>query len=441
MIRDYFHQLSDAVGGMLQGKEVYTLNFAAEQSDFVRFNKSQVRQAGAVTQRTVSIDLIEGQKHAEGSLCLAGDLELDRPRVEALLASLREQRAVLPEDPYLLYATEVHSTESEGQDELPSQADAVDQIQAAGAGRDLVGIYAAGGIQRGFANSLGQRNWFSTNNFNLDWSFYHTADKAVKEGYAGFRWDPAAFQKKVDTAGQKLDAVKRKAKRIERGNYRVYLSPVALNEIVGMLCWGGFGLEAHKTKQTPLLKMIEEGRKLDPRVTIRENTKEGVAPGFQDAGYLKPDHVDLIVAGAYKDCLISPRSAKEYGVETNGAGAGESPSSIDVAGGEIAHDGVLGTLDTGVYVGNLWYLNYSDRANCRTTGMTRFATFWVEGGEIQAPIDVMRFDETVYRVLGENLVGLTAEREFILDAGTYSQRATSSQRLPGAVVDAFAFTL
>ena len=35
--------------------------------------------------------------------------------------------------------------------------------------------------------------------------------------------------------------------------------------------------------------------------------------------------------------------------------------------------------------------------------MTRFATFWVEDGVIQSPLEVMRFDETIYRMLGENL--------------------------------------
>ena len=48
--------------------------------------------------------------------------------------------------------------------------------------------------------------------------------------------------------------------------------------------------------------------------------------------------------------------------------------------------------------------------------MTRFACFWVEEGQIVAPINVMRFDETLYRVLGENLIDLTCEREMILDA-------------------------
>ena len=73
--------------------------------------------------------------------------------------------------------------------------------------------------------------------------------------------------------------------------------------------------------------------------------------------------------------------------------------------------------------------------------MTRFATFWVENGEIQAPLNVMRFDETIYRVLGENLLGLTSEREMILDPSTYSGRSTDSGRMPGALVEDFTFTL
>jgi predicted Zn-dependent protease len=75
------------------------------------------------------------------------------------------------------------------------------------------------------------------------------------------------------------------------------------------------------------------------------------------------------------------------------------------------------------------------------TGMTRFACFWVEEGEIQAPIDVMRFDDNVYNLLGTNLLDLTAERDLILDASTYGQRSNSSMELPGVLVSALQLTL
>ena len=440
-VQTYFNELADHVTSLVSGEEVANLSFGAEDSDFVRFNQSKVRQAGSVQQRELSLDLIKGSKHCSGSLTLAGDPEQDRARIGKLVGDLRERRDLLPDDPHLLYSTDPSSSELIKTGSLPSGGDAVSQIQEAGQGKDLVGIYAAGAIYSGFANSLGQRNWHQSENYNLDWSYYHGGDKATKQSYAGFEWDPAGLQAKAARGATQLEALARPSRTVKRGDYKVYLTPAALREIMTMLSWGGFGLKSHKTKESPLIKMVEGDARMAESVTIRELTGEGVAPNFQEQGFLRPDAVTLIEGGAYKDCLISPRSAKEYGVETNGAGAWETPDSIDMAAGSLSEADILKEIGTGIYVSNLWYLNWSDRNSCRTTGMTRFATFWVEGGEIVAPLNVMRFDETAFRVLGSNLVGLTAEREMILDAGSYGSRETSSARLPGALVNDFKFTL
>ena len=75
------------------------------------------------------------------------------------------------------------------------------------------------------------------------------------------------------------------------------------------------------------------------------------------------------------------------------------------------------------------------------TGMTRFATFWVENGQIVAPVSTMRFDDSAFSLLGSQLEALTQERELLLSASTYSQRATASALLPGAVVSRLTLTL
>jgi predicted Zn-dependent protease len=440
-MQDYFYALADAIAASLHGDEFYTCTLQAEDSDFVRFNRSAIRQAGSVVQRSLSLDLIHGRRHAAAEVALCGDLDSDRARMRQVLSELRQQLPYLPEDPHLLYSTTVHSSVHQGENRLPDRADAVAAMLDAGRGRDLVGLYAAGGIYTGFANALGQRNWFASFTFNCDWSFYYQSDKAVKTGYAGFVWEPDVLAHKVAEAAAQLEVLSRPPRTIPPGRYRVYLAPTALNDILEMLAWGGFGLKDHRTKQTTLLKMVEEGIQLHPMIVIRENTRDGVAPDFQAAGFIKPGHVTLIEAGAFHDCLVSPRSAKEYDVPTNGASNVEAPESVEMAAGDLARDDVLPRLDTGVYINNLWYLNYSDRAACRMTGMTRFATFWVEGGIIQAPLSVMRFDEAIYRMLGDHLLGLTAERDFILDPSTYYQRSTGSSRLPGALVEQFNFTL
>jgi predicted Zn-dependent protease len=440
-MQEYFYALADALTAWLHGEEVYTCTFDAEDSDFVRFNRSAVRQPGTVLQRSLSLDLIKGRRHAAGAVTLCGDMELDRERLERLVVELRERLPYLPEDPYLLYATDVQSSEHHGENRLPAQDTVLTAILEAGHGRDLVGIYAAGGIYAGFANSLGQRNWFSSYSFNFDWSFYYQGDRAVKTAYAGFVWEPQAFTRQVEAAADQLDVLRRPPRTIAPGHYRVYLAPAALHDILDILAWGGFGLKDHRTKQTTLIKMVEEGVRLHPAVTILENTHDGVAPNFQAAGFLKPDRVTLIDAGVFHECLVSPRSAQEYGVRTNGASGQEAPESVEMAAGTLPRQAVLTQLDTGVYINNVWYLNYSDRSACRLTGMTRFATLWVENGVIQAPLNVMRFDESIYRMLGEHLLDLTAERELILDASTYHCRSTSSSRLPGALVEDFTFTL
>jgi predicted Zn-dependent protease len=151
--------------------------------------------------------------------------------------------------------------------------------------------------------------------------------------------------------------------------------------------------------------------------------------------------VPLIADGALVGSLVSPRTAREFHLEANGANGGESPEALAMEGGMLPARDALAALGTGLAVGNLWYLNYSDRPACRMTGMTRFATFWVEEGKIVAPVNVMRFDDTIYRMLGENLEALTTERELLLDSSSYGSRALSSVTLPGALLSEMSFTL
>jgi predicted Zn-dependent protease len=441
MVQDHFFRLADDLMDALQGDEVLTCAFSGEESEFVRFNHSKIRQAGHVTQQSVTVDLSQGQRHAAAELTLSGDPAADQARLRAILEELRALRAQVPEDPFLLYATEVHSSEQVHPNRLPSGEAVAEQVLNAGEGRDLVGILASGAIHHGFANSFGQRNWHTRHSFNLDWSFYLQADKAVKSRYAGFEWDPAAFLTKVQRALQQLDLLGRPARTLAPGAYRAYLTPAALEEITDLLGWGGFGLRAHRTGTTPLLRMVEQGVRLHPMITLSENTAQGVAPDFQAAGFIRPAQVTLIEQGVYRDCLVSPRSAREYGVGGNGAEAGEAPLSVALAPGTLPVDEVLEALDTGLYVGNLWYLNYSDRNAARLTGMTRFATFWVEKGVIQAPANVMRFDDSLYHLLGDRLLGLTNEQELLLDAGAYGGRSSRSSRLPGALIEGMNFTL
>ena len=175
---------------------------------------------------------------------------------------------------------------------------------------------------------------------------------------------------------------------------------------------------------------MQSQQRLDPRVRITEDIDDGVAPAFQAEGFVRPGKVPLITDGALVGSLVSPRTAREFDLQANGANGGESPEALAMDGGSLPARDALAALDTGLAVGNLWYLNYSDRPACRMTGMTRFATFWVEGGKVVAPVNVLRFDDTLYRMLGDNLEALTTERELLLDANSYGSRMLTSSTCP-----------
>jgi len=440
-MHSHLYDLCDHLTAQLHGNEILNCSLDGETSEFVRLNHAAVRQAGSVKQAYLELNLIDGQRQAGARLTLTGNPEHDRSVSSALLHELRDRIPHLSDDPHLLYSTQIHSSEHHGENLSPDAEEVIDTVIREAKGTDLVGLFAGGAIHSAFANSLGQRNGFSSHSFHLDWSLYHRADKAVKCGYAGTTWSDEQFISKMTGARRELSVLQRNPRTIDPGRYRVYLAPTAVAEVVSILGWGGFGLKSHRTQRSPLIRAVKGEEQLASCFNLTENVATGLSPRFGKSGFIKPDRVELFEQGSYSSALVSPRSAREYSVQTNGADDSEMPVSLDMAAGTTPREEVLTELGTGVFVNNLHYLNYSDRPSCRLTGMTRFATFWVEDGQVVAPLNVMRFDETIYRMFGEQLVGLTKERELLLDPGTYDRRSTQSTMVPGAIIDDFTFTL
>lgn len=435
----YFRELAATLCADLAANEVLLLNYRGEDSDFVRLNHNRIRQAGHVCQRDLTLDLIDNTRAAAATLPLGGEREADLRAARGLLGRLRAQLPHLPEDPHLDYATGVRSTVQPGTDRLPAAGAALETLIDAARGLDVVGTWAGGEMTRGFANSFGQFNWHSRYSYNLDWSIYRAGDKAVKQHLAGFEWEAGELRRKVERAREKLELLGQTPVTLRPGRYRAFLAPDALRELLDLLGWGGFGLKSRETLQTPLLGMLREGRTLHRDVTLSEHHAAGLTPPFTPAGFIKPGRVTLIENGVYRDSLADTRSAREYGAVVNCAV--ETPQSLELGAGGLDRDGILERLGTGIYLSNLWYANFSDRNHCRITGLTRFACLWVEQGRAVAPINVMRFDESLYHLLGDRLEGLTRERERLFDTASYGWRSEAGSLLPGALVDDFTLTL
>lgn len=440
-MRAWFDTIADHLAARMGPDEGFTLHLAGEESDFARLNGGRVRQPGSVTQCNATVRLLHNGRHASVVVGLSGAADADRAEVDGALKHLRGLLPHLPADPHLLVATEVDSSEDVRDSALPDATEMVSALLSQATDLDLVGIAASGTLFRGFANHLGQRNWFSRASFNLDWCLMHVEDKGVKASLAGFEFDPGALSVEMSRAREQLSVLARPPRSIEPGGYRAWLSPSALESLMGPLFYGGFSMKQCESGSSPLRRFYTGDDQLSELVHLSEDIAGGISPSFQGDGFRTPDRVPLFEAGRMVGALANPRTGQEFDRPHNGADANELPQSLSLATGSLPQDDVLDAIGTGLYIGNLWYTNLSDRAACRITGMTRFATLWVEDGEVVAPVPVMRFDDTLSRMLGTELEALGAEADFRPSSDTYFERSTRSSRLPGALLRDLRFTL
>lgn len=441
MLEATFDQLVQRLAQALQSGEQFILKLSSETSQFTRFNRAKVRQTGAVIDGQLELTLMQDQHGSYQELPFTGELDTDWQRLQSALEELRQELPQLPVDPYLVLPVG-NATSREVYTGSLLAGDAIaPTLLPVVAGLDFTGIYAAGTLVRAYADSAGQKHWFATDTFSLDYSLFIPEGQAVKGTLAGSDWQTDAYEAKIAESKKQLALLAQPAKLIPKGQYRTYLAPASVAELVGMLSWGGVS-EAALQQGGSALTPLQRGEKaLSPLFTLEENFTRGLVPRFNDWGEMAPMQLPLIQAGTLSNMLVNSRTAKEYGKAANGANASESLRSPEVGSGSLTAQQILPSLDTGLYVSNLHYLNWSDRPTGRITGMTRYACFWVEKGEIVAPIENLRFDESLYRFWGENLVSLTDFQEFMPDVGTYGSRQLGGIRAPGMIVNDFTYTL
>ncbi len=411
-----------------------------EETAFVRWNHAQVRQAGHVDQATCTVELVFGRQHASLEVNLGGDAADDVARLQWAIDTLAETLPDVPDDPHLLLCDG-----AESQFDLPDlPTDPVDaaiaDIARFSQGLDLVGILAQGPIGAAYADSSGVRHAWQRPMSLLDYSVYAHTDKAIKRSLAGPTWQPAQFAAQLTDVRACLPLLFVPPRLLEPDGYRAWLTPAAVEALLEVLSWTGFSTKAHKTRQSHLQRLADGQGILDARVNLVEDTTLGVGPTFGPTGFAKKS-VQLWQNGRHIQGLCGPRTAQEYSLVTDGAADSEEPGSLSLRGGALAQADVLARLGTGLWVDNLWYLNFSDRDACRITGMTRFATLWVENGVPVAPVAVMRFDDTLERMFGTALVDLGQNPELCVDALTWKRRATRGARTPGVLLSDWTLTL
>ena len=446
-----FNRLTEAVGDRLSPPHHFTLSIAGEDSQFTRFNQAKVRQTGQVCDGQLRLTLMTATQTAAATVPFIGEFDTDWAIAQQALTRLQAELPHLSVDPYVVLPspadgpadgpTNGRSREVHRGDLLPTKAIAetlLDPVQTL----DFSGLYAAGLSYRAYGDSAGKRHWFETASFTLDYSLFGDRPyQAVKGTLAGRQWHRQTYQQNIAAAQQQLALSQRPIKAIPKGRYRTYLAPAAVADLMETVIYGGLGEAALRQGNSAFSKLAQGEATLSEQFSLGEDFQRAGVPRFNTSGQVAPTQLPVIQTGRWVTPLVNARSAKEYGQPSNAANARETMRAPALAPGQLAGDQVLAELGTGLYLSNLHYLNWSDLTAGRITGMTRYACFWVEDGEIVAPIENLRFDDNFYRFLGEGLIALSDRLTFLPAVGTYERRSLGGMWMPGMLIDQFRYTL
>ncbi|WP_392533253.1 TldD/PmbA family protein [Nostoc sp. C117] len=436
-----FNQLIETLLIKKVDNEQFTVKLSSERSQFTRFNHAKVRQTGCVADGWIELTLMKDQRSSFRLFPFTGNWEVDWQLSYIALQELRDELILLPIDPYLVLPSGNNTSREIHSGNLLAEETVAATLLELVAELDFTGIYAGGVVVKAYGDSSGQKHWFATDSFSLDYSLFMTTGQAVKGTFAGSDWDKNAYVAQISEAKKQIELLARPTKELPRGQYKTYFAPAAVADLLTMLSWGSVSEADIQQGNSSLAALSRQEKQLSPKFSLKENFQRGLVPRFNELGEIAAPELPIIEKGYLVNSLVNSRTAKEYHKTANGANSSEMLRAPEVTPGKLVFEQILPTLDTGLYVSNLHYLNWSDRPTGRITGMTRYACFWVENGEIIAPIENLRFDESLYRFWGENLIDLTTFQEFIPEVGTYESRQLGGSLVPGMLVEDFTYTL
>lgn len=443
-MKNYLKKLSeDLFAGLEQGEEL-SLGLHSEESEFIRFNQSKVRQNTSVHQHELNLVFQKANRTYKSTTTLLLDLKQDTPKLEAIIKQLREELMLIDENPKYNKMENNGISEVYKKSQRPTTADVVKKINTLFADTDLAGYYCAGPLRQASINSVGQFHYFENDQFFFDYSIYD-GPRAAKGFYSDDKWSDTEFANQASQLKNTLSMLKKPQVKVKPGAYKTYLAPMAVGEIMQIFNWRAVSRSSYEQGFAPLKKLYTKESLFSPLFSLIENNELGLNSHFNTLGEISPKNLSVIENGEMKNFLINSATAKEYGLVSNNADAGqwnnEGMRSMEVRAGTLDEKDVLNQLGTGLYLTNLHYINWSDPQAARITGMTRFACFWVENGEILGPIQDLRFDDTLYNLFGSQLINLTHTASTFVNTSTYQKRSLGGMKVPGVLLNKMNFTL
>ena len=312
---------------------------------------------------------------------------------------------------------------------------------------EAFGVWSAGDVQTAIATTTGLRLHDRVSDAFM---------KAVcrdRDGRSGYAVDAATAAAAIDPEALAHRAAAKVAAgplaELGPGTYPVVLEPEAVGlllEFLGELAHSGL---AHAEGRGALDGRLGT-RVAAPAITLTDAPAHGrTLPRAFDMEGIAKAPVTLIEEGFATSVVhdlhsaaIAGAGARSTGHATQPGGSpwGPSPTNLVLDGGEAADGAELAaTIERGIYVTRLWYVNTVREKETLLTGMTRDGTFLIEDGRISRPLRDVRFTDSVLRLL-EATEALTREQRLVTEGEFYGRRFAHGVACPALRAGGFRVT-
>ena len=85
------------------------ISFSGENTQFIRFSQSKIRQTGLVDDISLEIQLIYNNRICSEALSVSGNMNIDIQNAKSILDKLRIEVIQLPVDPYIVLPENNHN--------------------------------------------------------------------------------------------------------------------------------------------------------------------------------------------------------------------------------------------------------------------------------------------------------------------------------------------
>lgn len=410
----------DAVSVMAGAGAEAEVTVVGGRSALTRFANSSIHQNVAEEYRRVSLKVV-----LDGRQVIAASDRTDSAAIDRLIGTALTHARLCPVDPGwpglapVLAATGGENYDPSTHESLPEDRAKVVRafVGAGGPDSSAAGYCSAEGHACGFANSRGQRLEGRSSR-----AIVTAIHRRTSEAHCSGRgWNSSTRLSELDGhAAGAAAATKAWASAdpvdLEPGSYEVVMEPACVANLVDFLVGYGFNAKAWLQGQS----WVRLGEfQLDRSLAIWDNAGDRRSWGLPfDAEGTPKSRLDLVAEG------VSCRLAHDR--RTAAAAGGQTSTGHAIADGEqwgafctnlfldssredqrSRLNDMIGAVERGVLVTELWYTRVLDPKTQVVTGVTRNGTFLIENGRVGRSVGDLRFTQSYVDALAPgNVLGV-----------------------------------